>query len=712
MRASAKRTLDRMERAMTRPSWRDYTSYLIFSLNSFIAALIAIYIGFSIGLPRPYWAMLTVYITAQPLTGALRSKALYRVLGTTLGGVAAVVIVPTFVNSPLLMSLVMALWAGICLYFSLLDRTPRAYIFMLAGYTAAIIGFPSVNTPGAIFDTALARVEEITLGIMCATVVHTIVFPRDVGRVLATRIAGFLKDAETWIGDALKEGGAPGADRQDRRRLAADLTDLHVTSSHLPFDTTNLPLRTRTVRALEGRLAYMLPVISAIEDRLAELGSRSEPLSALLADITSWAKRTQSAEEQRAEAKALMDRTAALLPNVGPGEADWATLLTISTLVRLQELIQTLQDGRDLARFTETPDSNASGRLQMLLKTAIKRRLHLDPGMAALSGLSLVSAVLICCGLWIFTAWPEGFVAAMMAAVFSSFFAAQDDPAPAIVSFLVWTLLSMPLTALYLFLILPAIDGFPMLALALSPALLVIGYFQAQPKYSGAAMAMTLGFIGGVSLLPVFSASMPEFLDSNLAECVGVAVALASTRLLRSVGAGWAARRILKQGWREVAALARRSRGFDAEGWIGAMLDRVGLVSARVALASPEDSVDAYDALADMRIGINVLNLQAASDALGGASAQSIQVALSAVADTFEHRLSDASPKPASTLLTAIDQAISDLAYAPSSPDMSLGIDSAQVRGFAALTGLRRNLFPDAAPFGFEGPHAPQGLAA
>jgi hypothetical protein len=39
---------------------------------------------------------------------------------------------------------------------------------MLAGYTAAIIGFPSVNRPEAVFDVAQARVTEIVLGITCA----------------------------------------------------------------------------------------------------------------------------------------------------------------------------------------------------------------------------------------------------------------------------------------------------------------------------------------------------------------------------------------------------------------------------------------------------------------------------------------------------------------------------------------------------------------
>jgi uncharacterized membrane protein YccC len=40
-----------------------------------------------------------------------------------------------------LLSLALACWVGLCLYVSLLDRTPRSYVFMLAGYTAGLIGF-------------------------------------------------------------------------------------------------------------------------------------------------------------------------------------------------------------------------------------------------------------------------------------------------------------------------------------------------------------------------------------------------------------------------------------------------------------------------------------------------------------------------------------------------------------------------------------------
>jgi len=663
--------------------------YLIFSVNSFIAAMLALYISFSIGLPRPFWAMLTVYITAQPLTGALRSKAVYRVIGTAAGGVAAVVIVPAFVNTPLLMALVMAAWTGLCLYVSLLDRTPRAYTFMLAGYTAAIIGFPSVTAPEAIFDTALARVEEITLGICCATLIHTIVFPKDVGQFLGGRIQAFLKDGQGWIGDALANRRTP-KERDERRRLAADVTELHVTSSHLPFDTSDLSLRIGAVRALENRLAYMLPLISAIDDRLSQLSIRPETLTRLIEDIAVWAEAGHEPDRQHADADRLQVRCAGLLDLMAGEPITWDSLLTNSILFRLDELILALQDSRDLAYTMGDPTRSPKGRVAALMRTPTRRRLHLDGGMAALSGFALMVAVMLCCVLWIFTAWPEGAVAATMAAVFSSFFAAQDDPAPAIIGFLIWSLIALPLAALYLFAILPAIDGFPMLALALAPAMILIGYLQAIPSWTPRALALVIGFMGALGLQATFSADLPQFLNGNLAQIVGIAAALAATRLFRSVGAGWAARRILKRGWRDIATLARNRSTIDTDAWVATMLDRVGLVTARIALAGPEDDIDAYDALADMRIGINVIDLHAVA-ASEEVDATSVNATLDGVAEIFERRLSGVDAASDQKLLLSIDQTIAHL--------IETTVCDHHQLGYAALVGLRRNLFPDAAAY-------------
>ncbi len=120
----------------TRAEW-------IFSLKAFAGAMLAVCLASWAGQPHPFWAMMTAYIVANPMAGAVRSKAVFRFCGTLVGGTAAVLLVPRFAHAPELLSLALALWVAGCLTLSLHDRTPRAYAFMLAGYTAALIGFPS-----------------------------------------------------------------------------------------------------------------------------------------------------------------------------------------------------------------------------------------------------------------------------------------------------------------------------------------------------------------------------------------------------------------------------------------------------------------------------------------------------------------------------------------------------------------------------------------
>ena len=68
------------------PGLRDW----LFGIRTFLAAMLALYIALALDLERPYWAMASAYIAAQPLSGATRSKALFRLYGTVIGAAAAV----------------------------------------------------------------------------------------------------------------------------------------------------------------------------------------------------------------------------------------------------------------------------------------------------------------------------------------------------------------------------------------------------------------------------------------------------------------------------------------------------------------------------------------------------------------------------------------------------------------------------------------------
>src|SRR5947209_3804919 len=209
---------------------------LIFALKTFAASMLALVIALVMDLPRPYWAMATVYITSQPLAGATSSKAFFRVMGTLVGATATVALVPNLIDAPELLCLAIAHWVGLCLYVSLLDGTPRSYLFMLAGYTVALIGFPAVSEPGAIFDTAVARVEEISLGIICASMVSTIVFPRSVAPAVANRIDSWLLDARRLSQVVLLREGTNETRRSKRLKLATDIVDIDTLSAHLAYD--------------------------------------------------------------------------------------------------------------------------------------------------------------------------------------------------------------------------------------------------------------------------------------------------------------------------------------------------------------------------------------------------------------------------------------------------------------------------------------------
>ncbi|MBK3776171.1 FUSC family protein [Azospirillum sp. YIM DDC1] len=656
----------------------------LFSVKAFAAAMAALYIAFSMGLPRPFWAMATAYIVSGPLSGAVRSKAVFRVAGTVLGCAGAIALVPALADSPELLTLALGLWVAVCLFISLLDRTPRSYLFMLAGYTIGLIGFPAVTDPSAIFDTGLARVEEILIGILCATVVHSVVFPQSVGPALLGRLDATLRDAERWTREALSGKAESGGDRQ---KLARDITELRVMATHLPYDTSEVRWMTRAVRAMQDRMAYLLPLTAGIEDRLDALrGQLPAEVSALLADLDRWVG-GESVEGDDAEGGVdrLRAEIARLSPAIGGGTG-WKEATLLNLLTRLRSLVDIHQDCRDLRAHIRDGKSSLPERLDPLTRRRSRDVFHLDAGMALWSGFAALLGIAVVCAFWIGTGWSSGSAAAMMTAVFCCFFASLDDPAPGIRLFLVFTLLSVPLAAFYLLVVLPSFDSFPMLVLGLAPTFLALGVFVARPATMGKAMALLMGVVGSLSLLDLGTGDFASFLNSTVAQVVGIATALLVTQLCRSVGAAWSARRLLRAGWSEIAAMTAARSGIPVGSFENRMLDRVGLLSSRLALAGPQQDLAAADAVNDLRVGLNVAELQRARRALGGPAAPHVARLLGAVGQHFRGLSSRRLGTPPAEVLPMMDAALSNLSAEPWSAERD--------RAVIALAGLRRALFP------------------
>ncbi|MGA0601215.1 FUSC family protein [Caulobacter sp. KR2-114] len=658
---------------------------LLFSLNTFTAAMLALGIGFALGMPRPYWAMTTAYIVSQPLSGAVRSKALYRVLGTILGAAAAVALVPNLANAPVLLSLALALWVGGCLTISLLDRTPRSYLLMLAGYTAAIIGFPSVGQPGAIFDVAISRVTEIGLGILCATVVHSLVFPRPVGEALRLRLADWLAQADRWALDIL-DARDPATVAGDRWRLAGAAAEIQLLATHLPFDTSRLRETTAAVRALQDQMLLLIPLLSGTYDRLTALAHTTDPqVRAAIDAVAAWIR----AGAPPQAAAALSERLQALAE--ARAACDWDRLLTESLLARLADVVAALAAAHALLAHLDQPDAALAPQAEAAIAQARRRPSPADLPLATLSGAAATLAILVSCAAWILGGWGDGAAAAVMTAVFCCFFAALDDPIPGIVNFGLFSLLSLPLAALYMFAILPAIDGYPMLVLALAPALIPIGLFAADPRHAGGAMATIMGFCNALALQDDFTADFAGFLNGNLGQFVGLFVAIFVTAALRSMGTEAAAQRLLSRTWKSIARLARDRGAPEPADFASRLVTSLGLLAPRLAAFGAEaGDATAVEALRDLRVGMNLAAAQQLRQRLNGAPRAAMDTVLAGVADHFAARSAGREPHDDGRLLADLDQAL-DLAArhrAVAGPG-----------GVTGLVGLRRNLFPTAPAF-------------
>jgi uncharacterized membrane protein YccC len=664
-----------------------------FALANTAAVLAALYIAFARDLERPYWAMFTVFVVAKPISGAVRSKAVYRLFGTFAGAAISLLLVPPLVQAPVLLCLATSLWVGGCLYISLLDRTPRSYAFMLAGFTATIVGLAVVNAPETIFDTSVARVEEISLGLICAAVAHSVFFPQNIVNELNERIAVTIRACASWLSEAVTRPER-SEDIGAQQRLAQVVTDLHVLYTQVAFETSDVPRSEPLMRTLLDRLAVLLPRVSSVQKAVAALaaqGSVSAPIARALESASHWTRFTANTEDvssqsEQAERRLRAEVATASAENVRD-LCDWRSLLERTVIINLRELIVAFEDSRILAAALRAPGTPLPPDLQREVAQPGTRALHRDRGIAFLSACAAAGSTLIACVLWIEGSWPEGAVAAQFAAIGCSVFATLDNPAKLIGAAVLGILVALPIAAIYEFAIFPQIDGFVSLALVLAPILVLLSLLQASEKFEGAGLVLAIAFSGGLALQTTYRPDFAAFVNSNAAEIVGLLIAAVTNLIFRTIDPLWNAFRISKAGWRSVRRLARGDER-DVKSWTTEMFDRLGLVATRLEVSDHAGLAERrIDGLRDLRVGLNVATLQRSEEHLVADIRPSVEDVLNAIAEKYR-LLAGRSRGHAEFggIEQPIDLGISALCTQPPSRPV--------LEALAALTALRLDLAP------------------
>ena len=562
-----------------RPNKMDW----IFATKTFLAGILSLYVAFSLNLAYPIWAIGTVFVIANPYSGMTSSKSLYRVLGTLLGAVVAVVVTPVLINTPWIFTLFLAFWVGFCLYISLLDRTPRSYVFMLAGYTAVIICYNIIYNieTSSVFDMAVGRFLEITVGVVCSAIVTTTIFPMHIGPAVQTRVAKSLEDTKALFHQILRHSSEAETYNKSLSNIARDIADIHVMAVHLSYEKSTLRGMTKPLQEMLHQLSMLVANLVAMSERVKQLDhidtNYHQQLQKMSEDITVFLQQSLDISEQ--ELNALPENF----------EHDFATLfeqapesqhvLLASLKMDVRHFVQNIRVIKLLWQRIQNGDASLPETVAPL--TTKYPSLHRDHGVAVRGGISAFLVVLIATGIWIVSGWKAAFMMAEMAAISACILTSMDNPVPALKMFIRGNIYAGIFVFIYAYGIFPSVTEFWQLVVVLAPFCIYCLMLFPHPPLTGIALPVLMGTIMGLNFQNRYVLDQVFFFDASIGTVLGPIISIYIIHVVRAMSPDMTAQRILSSHYKAIRQAIYIPYGVEFRIHLRSMLDRIGVLNTK-----------------------------------------------------------------------------------------------------------------------------------
>ncbi|MBV5320604.1 MAG: FUSC family protein [Sulfuricurvum sp.] len=504
---------------------------LIYMAKAIIAALLALWISMKLNLPDPRTAIFTVFIVMQPQSGLVFSKSYYRVLGTIAGVGMSLIIMGMFAQDPIWFIALFALWIGLTTAAGFKYRNFQFYGFVLAGYTLCIVALPVIETPLEVFDIAVSRFSEVVVGIMSATIISDVIFPRRLLDSLITsererfhNVLSTLRDPQSVFAvfdennpavsrfssgvvglDAVRINSnfESGSDRRERQHYA------HLNHEYMNLSTTFHSLKSIVASIKEGQKMELLraleslyqPIVSALRTP-PEGVLNPEDLNELVSELLEAKKEVQ----ERYERERIVFE--------GEDEFTSAAYLIIRLLHELHI---------HCATYLSLLKLRLSGTSSREFSRVVRFSTHTDNVLVALAALRGSGVLLLSMMFWIWTAWPYATLTITMAVVIGLLLGTLPSPIDGVKDFFKGSIFALMFAAIYDFYIIPAYTSDLLtLGLLLAPILGFVGWMTTRPKLPIFSFGFVFMFMSQCALDPFYKIEPTKFLESSLAALIGV----------------------------------------------------------------------------------------------------------------------------------------------------------------------------------------------
>ncbi|AMG97879.1 FUSC family protein [Serratia liquefaciens] len=503
-----------------------------YALRNSLAMCLSLWVAFVLNLDEPYWALTSAAVVSFPTVGGVISKSIGRVFGSLVGAAASVAIAGHCLNDPWLFTLFIAAWIGLCTYISNHYQNNVSYAFALAGYTAAIIAFSTVNVTDTqqIFDIAQARVCEVITGILCGGLMMMILPSTSDGETLLTSLrrmhlrllehAAMLWQPEITVQMRTSHEGVIG------QILTMNLLRIQAFWSHY------------RLRRQNNLLNYMLhqqlritSVISSLRRMLLNWPDRPANLANVLEQLLTELRNPETDKYRLAR---ILQQIAPQDPADYRHRAFWLRLRHFCWLY--------LGASRWLQRLeSATPVSD----IQPPRVTSLAR--HTDSYEAAYNGLRTFLCIVIGCAYWINTQWDAGSSALTLIAISCVLYSSTPSPINSITTLLKAVLLLSIVCFVVKFGLMIQIDDFWLFCAFLFPVLVTMQMIKLQHPSYAALWGQLIVFMGSfLSVTNPPSYDYQSFINDSIGKIVGVLLAGLAFQILRPSSDKRKSRRIIR----------------------------------------------------------------------------------------------------------------------------------------------------------------------
>ncbi|QXI12995.1 FUSC family protein [Pseudomonas zeae] len=526
----------------------------VYIFKVLIAAFLTLWLAMRLELPQPRTAMITVFIVMQPQSGQVFAKSFYRFLGTLAGSAMMVTLIALFAQNTELFLGSLAIWVGICSAGAARCRNFRAYGFVLAGYTAAMVGLPALAHPDGAFMAAVWRVLEISLGILCSTLISAAILPQTASAAMRNALYQRFGVFALFVTDGLRGRSKAESFEASNVRFIAEAVGLEGLRSVTVFEDPHMRRRNGRLSRLNSEFMGITTRFNALHQLLERLRGNGEEhvvaairpgLQDLAEVLDGFSGRALTSPDAARLATALatykeglparVRSLRAIFQETDPSDAEQLDFHTA------YELLYRFVD--DLHSYAQTHASLADHRHE--------RERWDEPftpqtnwWAAAASGIRASFILIVLGSYWVATAWPSGATMTLIAAATVGLSAATPNPKRMAFQMACGTFLGALIGFVEMFFIFPWIDGFPLLCVMLAPVIVLGSFLTSRPQYAGVGLGLLIFFSTGSVPDNLTIYNPYTFINDYIAMVMGMLVCAAAGAIILPPNSRWLWRRL------------------------------------------------------------------------------------------------------------------------------------------------------------------------